>query len=123
MAHDAFRCLPLFLPAADTRERIDWQPSVDIYRAPDGWLVKVDLAGVRPQDVEVGLSDRAVVVRGARRDCFQEQGYSYYRMEIAYSHFERRIDLPSLRLPAKVTTEYRDGMLIVRIFEESPRER
>ena len=42
----------------------------------------------------------------------------HYQLEIAYSHFERSIELPNLD-PARVATEYRDGMLVVRIQTEA----
>ena len=118
MARDAFRFLPLFLPVAETARQPDWQPPLDVYRAPTGWLLKFDLAGVRPQDVELSLAGNLLTVRGVRRDCLHEQGYSHYRMEISYSRFERRIEIPGPLTNAKIATEYRDGMLIVRICWE-----
>ena len=45
-----------------------WQPAVDIYRCPTGWKIKFDLAGVRPDDVQVLIADDKLIVRGVRRD-------------------------------------------------------
>jgi len=114
MAADRVRVLPLFMPAISARE-IDWQPAVDVYRTRKGWLLKFDLAGVRPEDIEVAVGDNHLTVRGARRDCSLEEGCCHYRMEIAYSRFERRIEIPGDLSTAHITTEYRDGMLIIRI--------
>jgi HSP20 family protein len=118
MAHSAFRFQPLFLPAAETVRRGDWLPSVDVYRTRTGWLVKFDLAGVRPQDVEYSVRGDLLTVRGMRRDCVVEEGCSHYRMEIEYSRFERQIEIPGDLTAARVSTEHRDGMLIVRISWE-----
>ena len=115
MARDAFRFLPLFMPAAATSRQDAWQPPVDVYRARGGWLVKFDLAGVRPQDVELSVSANLLTVRGTRRDCLIEEGCAHYRMEIAYSRFERQVEIPGDLCSARVTSEHRDGMLIVRI--------
>src|SRR5262245_13172063 len=122
MARDAVRVVPLFLPTAFRSSVGDWQPSADVYRTRDGgWLVKFDLAGVRPQDVELFAHDRCLTVRGSRRDCAIEEGCRHYRMEIAYSHFERSIELPGELGSATIATEYRDGMLLVRIrWEAAP---
>ncbi len=92
-----------------------WQPLLDIYELRDGWLLKADLAGVRPNEVTVSLSGRRVTIRGLRRDWSVEEGCSHYRMEISYSQFERTIELPSDPGPSALKTEYRDGMLLIRI--------
>ncbi len=118
MGRDAFRFLPLFLPAAETAKQLDWQPSLDVYRSRSGWLVKYDLAGVRSQDIEVIVRGSRLTVSGIRRDCMNEEGCSQYRMEIAYSRFERSVDFPTDLTNAKFSTEHRDGMLIVRISWE-----
>lgn len=95
-----------------------WQPSMDVYRDPQGWLLKFDLAGVEPQDVELLARGRCLVIRGIRRDWLAEQGCSCYRMEISYNRFERTIELPCDLKPAAITTEYRHGMLLVHIPTE-----
>ena len=118
MAHDTFRFQPLFFPAADAARPQDWQPSVNVYRTRSGWLVKFDLAGVRPQDVEWSVRGNLLTVRGVRRDCLIEEGCAHYRMEIEYSRFERQIEIPGDLTAARLTTEHRDGMLIVRISWE-----
>ena len=95
-----------------------WQPSADVYRTREGWLVKFDLAGVRPEDVQLTAEDGRLVIRGLRRDWCVKEGYSCYRMEIAYSHFERSISLPCDLEKAKIAAEHREGMLLVHIQTE-----
>ena len=43
------------------------QPAVDIYRCPEGWKIKFDLAGVKLEDVQVLVSEDKLIVRGVRR--------------------------------------------------------
>jgi len=98
-----------------------WQPLLDIYEVKDGWLLKADLAGVRPDEVTVSLDGRTVTLRGHRHDWAVEEGCCHYRMEIAYSSFERAVELPADPGPgARVQTDYRDGMLLVRIRRGNP---
>jgi HSP20 family protein len=118
MARDAFRFLPLFLPGAVSARQAEWQPPVDIYRSRTGWLVKCDLAGVRPEDIELIVRENRLTVRGVRRDVMLEEGCSQYRMEISYNRFERTIDFPTDLTNARFATEHREGMLIVRISWE-----
>jgi HSP20 family protein len=115
---DKPRQLPVFLFAAQLpAEEPCWRPSVDIYRKRDAWLLKFDLAGVRMEDVSVHVQGCRIRVSGVRRDWLLEQDASYYSMEIAYSRFERTIELPCHLDNPVVSLEGRDGLLIVRIRE------
>jgi len=96
-------------------EHLGWQPALDIYELKDGWLIKADLAGVRPNEVSVSLVGRVICIQGTRRDWCVEEGCCHYRMEIEYSRFERTVELPDDPGAATLQTEYRDGMLLVRI--------
>ena len=99
---------------ADVNEAC-WRPSVDIYRAGAAWLVKLDLAGVRPEDIEVELDGRRLTVRGVRRDWTILEGQQAYSMEISYNRFERQIELPLNVETSRFASEYRDGMFLVSI--------
>jgi HSP20 family protein len=103
------------LPALEARAPAVWQPQVDIYRAREGWIIKMDLAGVRPQDVSVAVRGSYLRVSGVRPDRIVEAGWSHYAMEIAYNHFERTIELPCDLERATITVEGREGMLLLRV--------
>ena len=92
-----------------------WQPAVDIYRTPGGWKIKFDLAGVRPDDVEVMVMDNKIIVRGVRRDSVMTQGWSYHQLEITYSRFERVISIPCDLSNTEIRVESIDGWLLVHI--------
>ena len=109
----------LFLSLGEARHAAPWQPLVDVYRTRDGWLIKADLAGVRPEDIELSARGTRLSIRGVRRDWSLEEGCCHYRLEISYSRFERAIDLPENLERAGITSEYREGMLLVRIRNEA----
>ena len=111
MARDRILRTPVFRPPADP----GWHPLLDIYELKDGWLLKADVAGVRPEDVSIRLDGRRVTIGGVRRDWALEEGCCHYRMEISYSRFERTVELPAAPDPHAVQTELRDGMLLVRL--------
>jgi HSP20 family protein len=95
-----------------------WEPSVDVYRTRNGWLLKFDLAGVQPEDVTVSVRGRLISVSGVRRDSVIEEGCSYYSMEIQYNRFERAIEMPADLGNARVSLEAQDGLLLVRVITE-----
>jgi HSP20 family protein len=90
-----------------------WQPAVDIYRCPTGWKIKFDLAGVKPEDVEVLIADDKLIVRGVRRDTVITEGWSYHQLEITYSRFERVLKIPCELSSAEIQCESRDGWFIL----------
>jgi len=100
-------------------ENEPWRPAVDIYQGPQGWLIKVDLAGVAPEDIELHAQGRTLTIAGARRDGLCREGYCHYHMEIAYNRFERTIELPAEIDADQVAAEHRDGMLLIRIPSRS----
>jgi HSP20 family protein len=105
----------LFVAASRSFRKTQWQPSVDAYQTRDGWLLKYELAGVVPEEVAVAVSGRTVAIRGIRRDVWIEERQQSQCMEISYNQFERALELPCDLEAMTVTTDYRDGMLIVRL--------
>ena len=93
-----------------------WQPSVDVYRCPEGWKIKFDLAGVSLDDVQILIANNdQLIVRGVRRDSAISEGWSYYQLEITYSRFERVLKIPCDLSKADIRTESKDGWFILHI--------
>ena len=112
-----------FFPVVEAQQRETcWAPSVDVFKTRDGWLLRFELAGVRLEDVTLRVSRREITVSGVRRDYMLEEGCSFYSMEISYNRFERVIELPEDLDGARVSLEYRDGLLLVRISNSPARE-
>ena len=100
-----------------------WCPAADVYRTQEGWIVKVDLAGVKPGDVDVIIDGDLLRISGSRRDGTCGEGVSHYQLEITYSRFEKMIRFPRSIEHASVERDYRDGLLILRLREEQEQAR
>ena len=92
-----------------------WNPSADVYRCDEGWIVKVDLAGVCSDDLEIEIRDSILSIRGCRKDTLYREGFTYHQMEITYSRFEKTIQFPDPIEGASVAHDYNDGFLIINL--------
>ncbi len=95
-----------------------WNPAADVYRTHDGWIVKVDLAGIRPPDVEITIDGPLLRISGLRRDSVCGEGVSHYQLEITYSRFEKVIQFPCSIEHATIARDYHDGLLILQLRED-----
>ncbi len=90
-----------------------WYPAADVYQTPDGWLVKVELAGVSAEDIAIEVQGNVLYIAGCRKDKTCAAGVSYQQMEITYSHFEKSLKFPGSIEKATLKHNYEDGLLLV----------
>ena len=92
-----------------------WHPRADVYRYAQGWLIKLELAGVKQEDIQLNVSDTVLKVEGKRRDLIAQEATEAYKMEISYNRFERVIELPEKLENTKITMDFNQGMLLVHL--------
>ncbi|HKP46624.1 MAG TPA: Hsp20/alpha crystallin family protein [Pyrinomonadaceae bacterium] len=92
-----------------------WSPAADVYRTDEGWMVKLDVAGICADELEIQLDESILRVSGCRKDTIYREGFSYQQMEITYSRFEKTIQFPCPLEEASVAHDYRDGFLIINL--------
>jgi HSP20 family protein len=97
-----------------------WDPAADVYRTREGWIVKFELAGVVPDELEVEVAGDTLRVAGCRRDEVFSEAVSYHQLEIIYCRFERTIRFPCPIEGALVERRYKDGLLV--LYLRSPEE-
>jgi HSP20 family protein len=92
-----------------------WSPAADVYSTNDGWIVKVDLAGVSVDDLKITINDARMTITGCRRDTSFADSVSYHQLEITYSTFEKTLSFPCSIDGATILRDYRDGLLILHL--------
>ena len=115
-SHQAFLRHLLFRPPEVAHH--GWVPAADVYELHVGWMIKVELAGIRPQDVSVTLDGDILRIVGRRRDSVAHETRGCRSLEISYERFERRFDLSGVPDGSRIVTEYRDGMLLVKVLPD-----
>lgn len=92
-----------------------WYPAADVYQTPEGWIVKVELAGVSAEDIEIEIQGNVLYIAGCRKDRSCAVGMSYHQMEITYSSFEKTLNFPGVIEGARIEHNFEDGLLIIRL--------
>ncbi len=98
---------------ADDREieRTDWQPAADVYEQTEEFLIALDVPGVRRESLSIDTDDKRLIIRGERA----LEGENRRRAERPVGRFVRTFNLPSGVDREKITADYRDGVLRLRL--------
>jgi len=100
----------------------DWLPAVDIKEEDNRFLVRADLPGVDPKDVEITLQNGTLAIKGKRESEAKREEQDYYRVERVYGEFYRRFVLPDSADPDKVSAKYDKGVLEIDIGKSEARK-
>ena len=92
-----------------------WAPPVDIYETEDAIVLKAELPGIDPKDVEVRVEDNTLYLKGERKYEKEVNEQNYHRIERSYGSFARSFSLPNSISAEKVKAEYKDGLLTLTI--------
>jgi len=93
----------------------EWTPLVDISEDAKEYLIKAELPDVRREDMKITMEDGTLTIAGDRKYEKEESGRKYHRVERAYGSFGRSFSLPDDASPAKVTADFKDGVLKVHL--------
>jgi HSP20 family protein len=106
-----------YLSLAGPATHSSWTPNTDVYETADHLIVKMEIAGINKDDLEITLNDRLLLVRGYRKDpCRQPHARcSFRQMEIDYGYFERRIVIPRSVDGSRVKAQFHNGFLHVEL--------
>ncbi len=92
-----------------------WTPAVDIKEQDEGFVLKADIPGVDPKDIEVTMDNGVLTLKGERKHELQQEANGYKRVERSYGTFHRRFSLPDAADAERVTAKGKDGVLEVFI--------
>ena len=66
-----------------------WAPAVDIYEHEGNLVLKAELPGIEPKDVDIRVENNVLTLRGERKFDGEVKRESYHRVERAYGTFSR----------------------------------
>lgn len=92
-----------------------WVPNTDVYVVDDGVVIKVELAGMRREDLELTIEGNRLKISGQRPDGCRTQNCKFLVMEINYGAFESVIELPSGYDLSLAKAAYQNGFLRIDV--------
>lgn len=92
-----------------------WAPAVDIFEHDGNIVLKAEVPGVDPKDVDIRVENNVLTLHGERKYDNEVKRESYHRVERAYGSFSRSFTLPSVVDTDKIKAEYKDGVLRVTL--------
>jgi HSP20 family protein len=93
----------------------EWAPAVDVLQRNGDLVVRAELPGVRPEDVDITVQDRVLTISGQRREEQEEQRGGYYVRERRSGSFSRSMSLPEGVDEDSIRARYENGVLEVTI--------
>jgi HSP20 family protein len=107
-----------------TREA-SWTPAVDIHEEPKQFVVRADLPGVKPADIEITAEKGVLSLKGARNFEQKTDDGHYSRVERVGGKFVRTFTLPENVATDQIKAQFKDGVLelsIPKIAKAEPRK-
>jgi len=97
-----------------------WSPPTDVYETEEGFVIKVEVAGMREEDFEVAIENNVLMISGNRLDTNERR--AYYQMEIRSGRFEISLELPTPIEVEMAIAEYKDGFLMINLPKANPKQ-
>lgn len=95
-----------------------WTPGVDIYETENELVLKIDVPGIKKEEIDVRLENGTLTVKGERQFEAASNSKGYHRIERSYGNFARSFALPETVDPEKVRAEYKDGVLTITVAKK-----
>ncbi|HET6855186.1 MAG TPA: Hsp20/alpha crystallin family protein [Pyrinomonadaceae bacterium] len=101
--------------ASDEFERADWTPPSDIYETESGYLIAIDLPGIKREELQIDIDENRLIVKGTREVAESRQ----HRTERPRGKFLRTFSVPASVDQSQIGAEYKDGVLQIRLPRRS----
>jgi HSP20 family protein len=88
-----------------------WLPAMEAFERDGQYVIRADVPGVDPKEVEVSVLNDTLTLKGERKRSNEVKEKDYHYSETAYGTFERRFALPKGVDPEKIAAKFENGVL------------
>lgn len=92
-----------------------YAPTIDLAENNDEVMIRAEIPGIDPQELEVTVSGGQLVLAGEKRDISESSGQDFYHVESRFGRFRREIPLSQAVDPEGVEADYANGVLTIRL--------
>jgi len=93
----------------------EWYPSLDVAETKNDVVVKAEVPGMDPKDIDISLSNGVLTIKGEKKKEREEKEEDYHLIERSYGAFHRSIQLPKEVQSDKIEVSYKNGVLKVTL--------
>jgi HSP20 family protein len=93
----------------------EWLPSLDVAETNNDIVVKAEIPGMDPKDIDISLSNDILTIKGEKKQEKEEKEENYHLIERSYGKFVRSVRLPGEVKSAKINASYKDGVLNITL--------
>ncbi len=104
-----------FSPDLFDQDSFGWVPSMDVSEDQDGFLMNMELPGLKKDDVNITLTDGLLTIEGERKSEIEKKDVNVHRVERRYGKFRRTFKLPVAVKGDKIDATFKDGLLTINI--------
>jgi HSP20 family protein len=107
------RMLHAFFPHEHRARPRLWRPPTDVYETDDAVIVKIEIAGMKSEDIRISFVERMLTVAGVRQDV--DAKLSYHCLEIPYGEFRAEVFLGRSYIADEIEAKYENGFLYITL--------
>lgn len=97
------------------RKELYWKPPTDVYETDTDFVVILELAQMKPEDVSITFQNGILFIRGIRKSLPSTEQRQYHKMEINFGPFERRVAITEDVDIEKLSAVYNEGFLEIKL--------
>ncbi|MBF2064853.1 MAG: Hsp20/alpha crystallin family protein [Calothrix sp. C42_A2020_038] len=96
-------------------ENITWTPAIELKESETDVILKIQVPGIDPKDLDIQVSENAIAVAGEYQEEKVSDSKGFYRSEFSYGNFQRIIPLPVEVKHEEVKAEVKDGIVTLTL--------
>jgi HSP20 family protein len=93
----------------------EWGPALDVAETPESFVVKAELPGIDPKQVEISVIGNTLTIKGEKQAEKEEKGKTWHRVERSYGAFTRTFTPPVAVRADKIEAEAKDGVFTITL--------